>query len=941
MYILENGENWTQELKNAFKTGITHASIIYNNQDYNEDNFLKEAELNDTRYVPNVGIIGQAVAKMLTIKMVNDETSNLNFENADVQFKIGAEYDGNIYYINYGNFIVNEPPENDDTNGTVKFIAYDYMIKFNEDYQDRVIYPCTLKDLLIDICSQAGVELGSDTFLNQNFIVESNQFEGKQLRDVLQHIAKCAFSWARIGQDNKLYLDFEVKEDVDEIVSIDDYKMDAFKKANEFYGPINKVTYADSDIKGQEESVQDNASIEQNGVKELVIYDNYFAYTIDKRRELIKAGTGIFGFTYIPVQQLELIGLAYLDCTDVIQIQNGQGDYFFTRVFSHVIKYNGILSDKIETIAESETQQTYSNMNNSTFQNSKIEISVDRAKKQIQSVVEEVGTQNQKIAVVTQTVNELNSKISEIADITTSQETNTAKLNFTDINQSEPIRIEIHPVSQSITKLYPMNAYTGAEGVFPNSNTYMSSRILRFTNTKQYVKTEDTYYSGNKKYYSYNDDQYILLVAGIDYTIGEKISGNIYQNYLVDYELPMDLLYYNGVYDEFILDYEGQSCIVNKRITRDDYNELSIVEQRTIEFEFPHIYLTDGDYTVEVLGYNSAYLFTRLMAQNIYTTQFATKAELNSEISQTVSAINLSVSQKLSNYSTTTEMNSAINIKANEISSTVSQKVGKNEIISSINQTAESIKINASRINLSGYVTVSSLSTAGSTTINGSNITTGTINADRISGGTISGDNVNITNLSASSITGGTLSANRISGGTINASTVRLKNVTLGTGSSKIGSFTANTSNLESSTANGNIGIGLNLYGNTPAFYVESANGDNWAVVTSSGGITNGSWRNGSLKKYKKDFEKLNNGLNIIQAIDIYKYRLKSENGSCKKRIGLIIDENFKYSQEITTNENDAVDLYSFVSVCCKAIQEQQEQIETLKNEIRNLKEGK
>ena len=61
MYSLESGTSWTDELKNAFKTGTTYASLIYNQQEYNESNFLKEAELKDVRYVPNAGFIGQAV----------------------------------------------------------------------------------------------------------------------------------------------------------------------------------------------------------------------------------------------------------------------------------------------------------------------------------------------------------------------------------------------------------------------------------------------------------------------------------------------------------------------------------------------------------------------------------------------------------------------------------------------------------------------------------------------------------------------------------------------------------------------------------------------------------------------------------------------------------------------------------------------------------------
>ena len=649
MYKLESGNNWTQELKNAFKTGTTYSSIIYKNIDYNESNFLKEAELQDIRYAPNVGVFGQAISRMLTVKMVNNENSNLNFENGDIQFKIGAKYNDIIYYINYGNFIVNEPPENDDTNGTVKFVAYDYMIKFNKPYVNQVTYPCTLKNLLLNICQQAGVTLGTTSFANENFEVEDNQFEGKQLRDVLQHIAKCAFSWARIGQDNKLYLDFTVKNTIDETITINDYKMDAFKKANEYYGPVNKVTFADSDIQGQEESVQDDNSITENGLKEVIIYNNYFAYTTEKRHTLIQEGTRLFGLRYMPIQKIELNGLIYLDCTDVLGIEDGENNTFLTRNFSHIIKYNGVTSDTIETGGESDNEQEYANSNNPIAQNSRTEIIVDRAKKQIESVVEEQTAQNQKIARVTQTVDELNSKISDIADITTSLESNNAKLDFENINQSEPVRIVIHPIGTNIAKLHP---HTGLK---PKVGLKLTTRIIRFINTS----TNETW----------------------------------------DYDIPEDLLYYdNENYDEFILDYDSQSCIINKKCKWNNDGTVGLLSnQVTHEYTYPRIELTDGDYEIKLIQYNSAYLFARLMVQNIYTTQFATKAEVSSEISQTVDDINLSVNQKFANYSTTTEVNAAIDIKANEITNTVSEtystktetETAKDEAISSANTSTD------------------------------------------------------------------------------------------------------------------------------------------------------------------------------------------------------------------------------------------------------------
>ena len=115
------------------------------------------------------------------------------------------------------------------------------------------------------------------------------------------------------------------------------------------------------------------------------------------------------------------------------------------------------------------------------------------------------------------------------------------------------------------------------------------------------------------------------------------------------------------------------------------------------------------------------------------------------------------------------------------------------------------------------------------------------------------------------------------------------------------------------------------------------AGGGNYTYVRPSG-IRTPTLTQTSLESQKKNFEKMpDNALNIIDNIDIYKYNLKSEEDTDKKHIGFVIGDKFNYSKEITSSNNQGVDIYSFVSLCCKAIQEQQSQIEMLKNEIREM----
>ena len=105
-----------------------------------------------------------------------------------------------------------------------------------------------------------------------------------------------------------------------------------------------------------------------------------------------------------------------------------------------------------------------------------------------------------------------------------------------------------------------------------------------------------------------------------------------------------------------------------------------------------------------------------------------------------------------------------------------------------------------------------------------------------------------------------------------------------------------------------------------------------------TGNITCVSLTQTSKEENKKNFERLTNAKDILNQVDIYKYNFKEEKDTHKKSIGFVIGDKFNYSQEITSENNDGANIYSMVSVLWQVVKEQQEEINELKEMIKNGK---
>lgn len=381
------------------------------NIDITDKDDLKNFKIESSCYV-NDNFIGTAVAKKITVEMFNNGQYEL--ENKKISVKTGIEIDGKIEYIPMGTFII-EKPTTEEVSTNTQFVGYDYMIKFNATYVDRVTYPIKTVELLKDLCNQVGVECGITEFTNSNYMILGNPFTNNEdSKTVLSNIAQLAGGFAYIGRNNKLYI--KTLETTDKLLRVKDIhfmsvadfnntiinttvsssdiadeKIDGnnyfeFSKNNKF-GKVNSLILRLSQVEGENTVIQDEDSIKKDGFTEITIADNYFLTSNEEREKVIDAlWNKLKGLEYLPFE-IKDYGFPYLDLGDMICIKDTEDNEYISYVFDYTFNYNGIYSGNLKAKALTKTQTAFKNTNNIKTKFRNVEYKVDKINGTISSIV--------------------------------------------------------------------------------------------------------------------------------------------------------------------------------------------------------------------------------------------------------------------------------------------------------------------------------------------------------------------------------------------------------------------------------------------------------------------------------------------------------------------------------------------------------------------------
>lgn len=373
------------------------------------------------------------------------------------------------------------------------------------------------------------------------------------------------------------------------------------------------------------------------------------------------------------------------------------------------------------------------------------------------------------------------------------------------------------------------------------------------------------------------------------------------KEYIIDIE---ELRVKGDVYDS--LNIELNRTYVTRRLSLSEYGVLSVLDEPiTQELTEVNIELFEGDNYIYLSDMQGNNFYAEYLIKNDFNDIYATKNEMNSAITQTAESIELSVNQKLTSYATNedleeqvTELNSTITQTASEINLEVSKKVGNDEIISSINQSAEAVTINANKININGTISANGnfkVDTSGDMTCSNATFTGGKIELEADGQ-----DSSKFRILSDDGEKEGFMTADCL----------------------RIGSF--------------NQSISLYAFLKNPSISLADRTSGGGTIVASNQ-ITTPKLTQTSLERIKKNISKFTkSATDIINNSDIYEYNLKSDKDTDKKIIGFIIGDKYRTPDEVISKDGQAVALYSAIGILWKAFQEQSKRIEELEKEVRH-----
>lgn len=816
------------------------------------------------------GAILKSVMKELDID------SNVDIPiGTEINYKFGVKLEGNFEYLDYGNYIVYSSEKQEDIS-SYKIICYDKMLNsMKQNEALGITYPLSVRDYINALCTKIGLEFKNknDEFANFDRILDKELYAGLDYtyRDIFDELAQVTASTICLDKNDKVEIRYISNTSVDTID--ENFLKDINVNFGEKFGPINSIVLSRS-AESDNVYLQDEKSIEQNGLCEIKIKDNQIMNWNDRSDYLPDILEKLNGLEYY-LNDFASTGIAYLDLCDRYNINVFNNTYSCV-MFNDEMKVTQGLEEDIHTDMPKETETDYTK--------------ADKTDRRINNVSLIVDKQGQRIDALAEKVQDISNTIKGSGVIT-----------LTDCSK---------------TPLYKL-VITGDDSLlFPSSKTYPSASTFT-KNSWLYVNKGES----DEKIY---DLKFTAL----------RTLGNVKDEYILENTkaILIKRIGLNDNSEKYVLDEPIEIDMGTLTINlKEGTNTLQMPSFPLFNLETTYLLKNDYTETFASTAYvNSEIEVTSdniLLESKSYTDKATEGDELISRINlDSTGNVKIEASKIIDLTGTDINLtgdNVTINStnfsvdKDGKITSTAGDIAGfeitSNLFEKSINGIYD---YNNFDLNLVSQIIMSR--------IYGDSHIVNVLDANN-SGGLTASDYMTIKN-----IMNGTATNNKNVSGYFKIQSDNPKRCLIVTDENGNEVTSIGVGGLNSTYISTN-NIVCGYPGNNASDFVGTT------INGSTGNITCNSLTQTSLKTHKKDFEKYSNALKELENIDIYKYHLLNEEENSKKHLGFVIGKDFNYSEIVTSSDNQGVDNYSFTSLCFQMIKEQQEIINKLEKRVDDL----
>lgn len=390
------------------------SKIVIDGAEYLDDVLMSVPKISHN----NDTFIGGFPSKTCTFD-IYDPNGTLSLNNKWISVYRGLDIDGAIEWVPMGIFksLTDDDITTNKSAKTITFKGYDKRQLLDVTYNSNLDWstPHTGLEIVLDACSQVGLELDAQNFNFASYLFEQKPNFPSDITntEIISRIAEIGGGIALITRDGKV----QIKTPLETNVNVSKSKRTTLTRENPF-GPITMLVLGN-------EGYDDDVIYGNEGV-EWRIEDNPFVELV---RETIISDIApfIIGRSIIPFELNETIDDFYYDLNDIITIENSDGTTFQSTILSYETSTR--IKSNIKAPVQDRTLSKY-------------EIA-GGIKKSVNQVKFEVNHNTNQIKGLVQTTNDLSQKTSEV--IQTAEE-------YTTTFYEDVIKEQIDELTGTITK---------------------------------------------------------------------------------------------------------------------------------------------------------------------------------------------------------------------------------------------------------------------------------------------------------------------------------------------------------------------------------------------------------------------------------------------------------------------------------------------------------